>query len=213
MIEILVPTSWDDVTVDTYSRLKTIDPSNYDTLLQHTQAVIKCLCNIEDIGFITNKSLGDIANEITFVNEPITEEVVDDIRAGGKLFRWKGNLNQITLGEMLSIEQIIDIEQLSYQSSVDVVAAVLLREVDKDGKLMDFDSDKFKEYRELFSQLPITHFNGMMSFFLRGGQISTGLTPLYSVKMLGRRTTIQKRSSKLRRLLGRLRKLTPFLNG
>ena len=201
MIEILVPTSWEDVTVATYQKLKDIKEEDFETPLQHSNAIVKCLCNIEDIGFLTVQSFNDIAKEIAFINEPITNDVVEEVNIRGEVYKWNGNLNQISVGEMLSIEQIIDLEDLSYTSSIDVVLAVLLR---KEGEA--FDSSLFAERRELFNELPITEVNGMLSFFLRGGQIYIERSRHYSVVLCRTQTNTQQKSWSWRRLLKRLRK-------
>ena len=213
MIEITVPTCWEDVTADTYHRLKSIKAEDYETPLLHTMAVMSCLCNTPDVSMLTAKSFNEIALELKFINEPIPKKSVDDIRVGGKLFRWKGSLNQLTMGEMVSIEQIIDLEELTYDTSTDVIAAVLLREINKDGKMLDFDSNNFAEYRGLFGGLPITDLKGTIDFFSGGGIISTGVTPPYLVTMNRRGTTIRRRSWLLRKLLKLRAKITGLLNG
>lgn len=201
MIEILVPTSWEDVTVATYQKLKEIKAEDFETPLQHTNAVMKCLCNMDDLDFLTVESFNEVAKEIAFIQHPITEDIVEEINIRGEVYKWNGNLNQIAVGEMLSIEQIIDLEDLSYTGSIDVVLAVLLR---KEGE--DFDSSVFTERRELFNELPITEVNGMLSFFLRGGQIYIERSRHYSVVLSRTATNTPTKKLSWKRLLKRLRK-------
>ena len=156
---------------------------------------------MDDLDFLTVESFNEVAKEIAFIQHPITEDIVEEINIRGEVYKWNGNLNQIAVGEMLSIEQIIDLEDLSYTGSIDVVLAVLLRK-DKE----DFDSSVFTERRELFNELPITEVNGMLSFFLRGGQIYIERSRHYSVVLSRTATNTQTKKLSWKRLLKRLRK-------
>ena len=211
MIEIIVPDKWGDVTVETYQRLKNIKAEDYKTPLLHTLAVVECLCNISDASILTAESFNEIAKELEFINKPIQKSEPKDINISGRTFRWMGNLNQLTMGEMVSIEQIIDIEDLTYDSSVDVIAAVLLRELNDKGEMLDFDSDNFAEYRELFGGIPITEVRGSIDFFLDGGVISTGVTPPYSITI--KEKTIQKKSWLSRKLSELKKKIKTLISG
>ena len=111
----------------------------------------------------------------------------------------------MTVGEAISIELPIDLEELTFTLSYDVVLAVMLRE---EGK--KFDANLFKENRVKFSELPITEVLGMLLFFLNGGQTSTAHTKTYSIHPIAKRI-IRKKRKLLRRLFGKIKKI--ILNG
>jgi len=213
IIEIEVPTSWEDVTINKYQRLQQIIGQEFKSDLKRTEAIIKCLCYIDDITTLPLESFYLISENIKFINDKVTQERFKEVEIDGDVYRWVGSFNELTVGELISIEQIIDIEQLTFNMAYDVVAAILLRKVNKQGGVEDFNSDLFTDRRELFSKLPITKINGMLLFFLNGGKLSTRITQVYSVKLSKTQTSTQKRSRLLRTLSGLKSLLTPRLNG
>ena len=96
---------------------------------------------------------------------------------------------------MLSIEQVIDMEELTYDMALDVVCAILLR---KDGEA--FDSNLFAERRELFNTIPITEIKGMVNFFSNGGRLSTQNTKVFSITVKQKR----KMKSRVKQILWRV---------
>lgn len=211
MIEILVPTQWSDVNILQYEVLQGLDKKKSD--FKYLLDVIKCLCNIEDTSKLKLEHVNEISKYLGFLNEPITTDKKESIVVGGDTYKWVGNFNELTAGEVISIEQIIDIEALNFNQSIDVVLAVLLRKVLPSGKLEDFDSSNFVSRRELFSKVSISEVNGMVVFFLSGGQISTKTTLTYLVKPKSIPTNTQTKRLKLTKLLKRITKLIPFTNG
>ena len=124
-IKIIVPTCWEDVTLNKYQALKEIDRDSIKTDYAYSVEVIKVLCDIDDISLMNIETQETIINEIGFINEPITTNKIKQFNFEGNFYRWGASLNGLTVGEMLSIEQIIDLEELSYTMSYDVVCAVL----------------------------------------------------------------------------------------
>ena len=211
-IEIIVPTSWNEVSVNTFQELKLIKREDFKTDFNYLRAIIKHLCNIEDIDKIPLNIINEISEEVKFINAPITTERFKEVKIDNDTYRWVGSFNSLTVGEIISIEQIIDLEELTFDLSTDVVAAILLRKVLDDGSLEEFNSDLYNERRELFGNVSIADVNGMLVFFLNGGQSYTKTTTGYLV-VKAKRTNIQKRSKLLRMLLGQRFLKTPLING
>jgi len=199
-IKIVVPTCWEDVTLNKYQALKEIDRDDFKTDYAYSVEVIKVLCDLDDISLMNIKTQETIINEIGFINEPITTNKIKQFNFEGNFYKWGASLNGLTVGEMLSIEQMIDLEELSYTMSYDVVCAVLLRQDNE----TEFDADKFNERREIFGRLPITYINGMIGFFLRGGQIYTTTSQEYLVTLSRMNTNIPKLNKLLKTKLQRL---------
>jgi hypothetical protein len=212
-INVVVPVCWEDVDVTTYARIQQISSKEYPTELAHTTELVKCLCNIDEVYSLPISTFNTIAKEIGFISTPVPSEKKEEIVVDGELYRWVSNFNGLTVGEVISIEQVIDLEELTFSLATDVVAAILLRKVLPNGELEEFDSNLFNERRELFGRVPITDVNGMLGFFLLGGQTSTKPTYLFSVTLSRIPTSTQKRSSVLRRLLKRVAQFLRFTNG
>lgn len=169
-IELEVPTDWSDVTVNQFQQLQTLKIDEYESELLYMVSVISILAGVDE-----NVIMGDnienltlLIGEMDFINKPLPNEIKEEIKIGKQKFGWKSSLNKISVGEMVSIETVIDLEELSYNSSLDVICAVLLRTFDKEGKLEDFDGDLFEERRKLFGELPITDVYGKVFFFSTG---------------------------------------------
>lgn len=206
-IKITVPVCWDDVTLNKYQALKEIDRDKFETDYAYSVEVIKVLCDLDDISGMNIATQEQIINEIGFINEPITTNKIKQFNFEDNFYKWGASLNGLTVGEMLSIEQIIDLEELSYTMSYDVVCAVLLRQDNE----VEFDAEKFQERRDIFGRLPITYINGMIGFFLRGGQIYTTTSQEYLVTLSRMNMNTQRLSKRLKMKLQRL--VTILING
>ena len=164
--------------------------------------MVQILCEIEDVSKFPLEIINEIVLNFGFLKEEISQDKIEQIDFRGEGYEWVGSFNELTVGEMLSIEQIIDLEELTYNMSYDVVCAILLR---KDGE--EFDASNFKENRELFGELPITDVMGMIVFFLNGGKISTQHIKTYSLIKMSMNTQRRrwKWSNVLERIITHLR--------
>lgn len=204
-MEILVPTSWDDITVNQYQALSQINKDDYTNDLAYTTAVMQVLCNLDNMQSLPLSAISELAPHIEFMSTPIDKERYDNVELDGVTYKWLNSFNEMTVGEAISIELPIDLEELTYTLSYDVVLAVMLRE---EGK--KFDSKEFKNNREKFGGLPITEVIGQLLFFLNGGQISTRVTKPYSIVPM--RTTISQRRS-LSRWQRMIKKVMHLISG
>ena len=204
-MKVNVPTQWSDVSLEQYQAISLLDKAAYSSDLRFTSDVIQILCDINNVQELPLNVVGEISKHINFLGDEVTKERLTSFKHNGKSYEWIGNFNEVTVGEQLSIEQTIDIEELTINESFEVVCAVLLRE---DGK--PFDSNNFEENRELFRSFPVTKVIGMILFFLNGGQLHTEIMATYSIVPKSMKTNTPKRSSLLRRLF---KKIATFLNG
>jgi len=200
-MKINVPMEWSDVTVNQYQALAQLNPEEYSQFRYSCQ-LVQILCDIEDVSKFPLEIINEIVLNFGFLKDEISQEKKVELSFKGEDYVWAASLNELTVGEMLSIEQIIDLEELTYNMSYDVVCAILLR---KDGE--EFDASNFKENRELFGELPITDVMGMIVFFLNGGKISTQHIKTYSLIKMSMNTQRRrwKWSNVLERIITHLR--------
>lgn len=196
-MEILVPTTWNDVTVNQYQALSSLKKEDYKSSLKYTTDVILILCDLDNTLELPLEIVNQIAEEIVFASTEPKIVKSESFDYKDNKYNWIGNFNQLTVGEALSIEQTIDLEDLNFNQSYDVVLAVLLR---KNGKT--FDSKEFNNNRAEFGELPITEVLGMLLFFLNGGKIYTAGMKTYSITRTN--TNTQKQNNRLKTLLLRL---------
>jgi len=204
-MKISVPTSWDDVTVAQYQALSQMNIEDYKNDLSYTVAVLQVLCNLDSMVQLPMSAITELAPHIDFLKDEPTKIKHEQVFIDGVIYEWLPSFNAMTVGEAISIELPIDLEELTFTLSYDVVLAVMLRE---EGK--KFDANLFKENRVKFSELPITEVLGMLLFFLNGGQTSTAHTKTYLIHPIAKRTT-RKRRKLLRRLYDKIKKI--ILNG
>jgi len=205
-MEINIPTSWSDITLNQYQALTQINPDDYKSKFRYSCQLVQVLCEIDDVSQFPLDVINEIVLNFDFLAKEIPSEKKDTIEFRGRTFKWGASFNELTVGEMLSIEQIIDLEELTYNMSYDVVCAILLRENDA-----PFDAGKFAEYRELFGELPITDVYGTIVFFLSGGKICTNPIVTYSLKKMN--TNTQRKSRWWRRGLERIQEHLRTING
>lgn len=172
--ELEIPQSWDEVTVEKFQLLQNIEIDR-EGQVNYMVEVISILSGADRsyIEGVNLENLNVLTAEMEFLQTPLTTERVEIITIDGEKYKWKGDFNKLTVGEMVTIEQIIDLEDLNYSLAFDVICAVLLRRVKEDGSLEEFDGDEFVKNREKFSKLPITDVNGMIVFFSLGVSNST----------------------------------------
>jgi len=207
-MNITVPESWNDVTVNQYQALKELNRDDYSSDLSYTNVILQVLCDIPSADILTLDSISKISPYISFLNKQPSAKKIKSFNYKGDVFSWIGDFGKITVGEAISIEQIIDLEELTYDQSFDVILAVLLR---KDGE--SFNSESFTNNRSFYGNLPITLVIGQLLFFLSGGVTCINNTADYSIVTATTKKIILKRSGRLKRLYRRLRKKVQHTNG
>ena len=199
-MKITVPTSWDDVTVNQYQALTQVNKDDYKTDLAYTVAVLQVLCDLDTMVDLPLQAIADLAPHIAFLSTQPSKERYKNISYKGKNYEWINSFNDTTVGEAISVELPIHLEELNFALSYDVVLAVMLREKGK-----PFDSKDFKKNRELFGGLPISEVLGQVLFFLSGGQNYIAHTKTYSIHPM-RTTTLRRKSlPRWRRILRSLK--------
>jgi len=196
-MKILVPTSWNDVTVEEYQQLASLDAD--DNASKRLADIISILCGVNSLE-LTTDTVKEIQESIAFLNENLPKDRYSSFIHDGIEYEWIKSINEITLGEQISIEQTIENEELNYSQSFDLVMAVLL--VKKGEK---FNAKDLNKNRELYSKFPITKVHEMILFFLSGGKIS--LQPIREFLVIPKMSKIEKIGlMKRERLMKRLKR-------
>ncbi len=205
---ITIPEGWHDVTVNQFQALREIDRKDYPTDLAYTEVILQILCDIPSGQDFSLDIISKIMPYLSFLSSEPSKKKLKKFRYNNTNYEWIGDFSQITLGEAISIEQIIDIEDLTYDQTYDVILAVLLR---KEGE--PFSSNSFVKNRDEFGRLPITLVIGQLFFFLNGGRLYTRNTWDYSIITRTTKKTIQKKNGKLSKLLMKTERGMMLING
>ena len=165
--EILIPTKWSDVTLKEFIELSALDIDSFDS---HIDYYVKMLGifgndNISDIlEFVKLSDIADIVNQMSFMNTKPKEIDKKEVTINGEVFRLIENMNEITVGEYVSIETLIEQGNLNSISSIPAILSVILKPVNE-----VFDSSIINKRMELFKEeLSIEDVLGMSVFFSIG---------------------------------------------
>ena len=165
--EILIPTSWQDVTLGEFIELSSLNPESYKTPIEYYIHMLRVFGNddIESIfEYIKAVDINNIVGQMSFMNKQPDKLDNKSVVIEGQTFYLTKNLNEITVGEYVSIEQMIESGSLDSVSAIPVILSVILRPLDE-----EFDSNKCTERMELFKQsLSIEDVLGMSVFFSIG---------------------------------------------
>jgi len=162
-MKVFVPTSWSEITVGEFMQLSALNSE--DKPSKRLADIISILCGVDAFS-LTTETVKEIQESLTFMNGEMPKDRFESFKHDGIKYEWIKSLNEITLGEQISIEQTIETEELNYAQSFDLVMAVLLR-TDKEV----FNAKDINKKRELFSTFPIDKVHGIILFFLNGGKI------------------------------------------
>ena len=153
--EILIPTSWQDVTLGEFIALSKLDIDSYKTPIEYYIHMLRVFGNenIEDIfEYIKAVDINNIVGQMSFLNTPPKQLDNKSIKIGNETFHLIKSLNDITVGEYVSIESLIEQGKLDSVEAIPTILSVILRPLDE-----DFDSDKCTERIKLFKQSRIRY--------------------------------------------------------
>lgn len=165
--EIIIPTKWKDVTLGEFISLSLLDEESYSNPIEYYIHMLRVFGNedIEDIfKYIKATDLESIVSQMSFVNTPPETLDVKKVNVNGVDFTLIKNMNELTLGEYITIETLIEQGKLDSVSAIPVILSVILKPVNE-----VFDASLCKSRIELFKKhLSIEDVLGMSVFFSNG---------------------------------------------
>jgi len=162
-----MPECWDDVDIKTYKKI--IDTFNRSKDKGDTSIIIDVISELtgmpnKDIYYLDVDTFNAMASTLNFVGTDIPDRDVEFITINGEKYGFKNQYEKLNVGEMISIEQMIkNSDNVSIE--VDKVIAVIMRKVNDDGTLADFNSDLVDEYIKLIQDIKITDVYKLCIFF------------------------------------------------
>lgn len=107
----------------------------------------------------------------------------------GKRYRFV-DLPNLTFGEFVDIDTFLTKPEIERKRELNLLMALLYREVGADGKLETYDGSKVQVRAERFKKLPVKYVNGASTFFLRIERILHKSSRLSSRKRLKMRIRV-----------------------
>jgi hypothetical protein len=90
------------------------------------------------------------------------------------------DLTNMTFGEFIDLDGFLQKPVVEKQKEMNLLMAMLYREVDDKGTTLPYDSGKVQLRAEEFKKLPVKYVHGASSFFLRGEKLLRGSMTGYS---------------------------------
>ena len=166
--EITIPQEWSDVSLGEFIELSKLDISNFTDPVDYYFKILEVFGNdLNDIKeYISIGDISTIITDMTFLKEPpqhldIRSLIIDEVE-----YLLTPNMNNITVGEYISIETLIEQQKVTTIGAIPIILSVILRP-----KGEKFNADLIGTRMKLFKEkLNIEQVIKMGVFF------STGVT-------------------------------------
>lgn len=163
-VEILIPSSLREVTLEQYQKFARINTDdNQDTgFMMHKTVEIFCNLDLKDIAKIKFTSVQEILNDINRLFET-KQDLIRTFTIGGKEYGFIPMLDDMTLGEYVDLD-----ENFTDWDSMHKAMAVLFRPVTlKKGDRYQIQDYNGLELAEQMKMMPLDVVMGAMVFFYR----------------------------------------------
>jgi len=167
--EFNLPQNWDEVTIGDFVKIFSINKENL-TQFEVAIKTINILTGIDEetIMMMNVNDFESMTENLMFTKTDITPINVDSIELNGEVFYLKNDFSQLTMGEVISIETILQSADGNLFKVMDKLLCIFLRKKKDNGKLENFKGT-FMSRADLFKTAPITKVYNIFSFFSNGG--------------------------------------------
>lgn len=167
--EIKLPKSWSEVKVKTWRELNGIQSDSEMSVLIQRLSILADV-DQEQIRRLSIPEFNKLVTEASFMSEELKPEPVLRFDIAGKRYGMIPDLNFITTGEFIDVEQF----KKDPIANIHYLAALIYRpiiwEEDDDWKIAPHTSTGFQRRADLFlNELPITTIYGAVLFFSASG--------------------------------------------
>lgn len=168
-----VPESWDDVSVETFSKIWGLDREGL-TGIEMTVQLLSVFTGIEEdyLYMMDTETFNKVAEIVAFTNEDVKGSNVDSIMVDGEEFFVKNDFDKLTMGEVASLEILMEQAGGNIMSKMPEMLCIFLRKKKDNGKLEAFKKS-FMERADKFKSISIADVNDVFLFFSNGENSST----------------------------------------
>lgn len=164
-----LPENWDEVTIGDFVKIFSFNREEL-TNIELSVKTINVLTDLDEeiIMMMNVEDFEKLVETLSFVSTDLTPVNVDYIELEGEKYYLKTDFSQLTMGEVISIETILQSADGNLFRVMDKLLCIFLRKKKENGKLETFKGE-FMYRTDLFSNAPITKVYNVFSFFLGGG--------------------------------------------
>jgi len=162
------PESWDDVTVEQFARLYTID-KNIHSGMFYSFELLHQLTGIDRdiIEQIDYEDFVILVKKLEFISQPVPENKSESVIVDGEEYFLHSEFNKYTAGEIISIETILGAANMDIHKCMSKLLCVFLRKKKENGNLEKYKTS-FMLREEKFKNIKISEINHIFGFFLTG---------------------------------------------
>jgi hypothetical protein len=167
-----IPSGWDEVSVETFSKIWKIYRENL-TDIELTVEIVNILTGIDEdtLYMMSPDEFGQVTKIIEFTNKDVEGTEVESIIVNGEEYFLKKDFQKLTMGEVISLELLIEQSEGNMASKMAEMLCIFLRKKNENGKLESFKKS-FMERAEIFKTVSIADVNDVFLFFSDGGNSS-----------------------------------------
>jgi hypothetical protein len=155
-LELTIPESWDDITLEQYQEFILTDFNDGFTPLEKMFRVISILCDVseDEIRKININQLQNIINNLNFINDkPEKDNFTYSFDIEGVKYAAIKSFNNIKVGEWIDIEHLLQ----DYKLNIHQILAIIYRPTtyfidNSEYEIEDYDSNNRNERAKLFQK-------------------------------------------------------------
>lgn len=166
--EFNIPEEWEEVKVGQASKLFNLDREGKNQL-ELTISVVSILSDMDEelIYMMSQEQFMELVEVIKFTNEEVKGELKDFVTIDGDDYYLKKDFEKLTMGEIISIDTLINQSNGNLPNVMSKMLCILLRKKNTEGELETF-RNSFMDREAMFNELYITDVNDVFLFFFGG---------------------------------------------
>lgn len=167
--EFTLAENWDEVTIGDFVKLFSFEREGLNSV-ELSVKIINVLTDIDEnlIMMMDVKDFETLTEVFSFTSKELTPINVESVELEGETYYLKNDFSKLTMGEVISIETILQSADGNLFKVMDKLLCIFLRKKKNNGKLEAFKGE-FMDRVNLFKKAPISKVYNIFSFFLTGG--------------------------------------------
>jgi len=165
-----IPENWNEVSVEQFMAIMALNDVKEDkNEIELSMGIISILTGLEleMVYMIPVDNFNQIQNVLKFTYEEVKADLKESVMVDGEEYFIKNDFNNLTMGEVISLETILG-EHTNPYKSFDRLLCIFLRKKTDKGNLETFKST-FMARAEAFKKITIADVYSLMVFFSDGG--------------------------------------------
>lgn len=179
-----IPESWDEVNVEQFCKIIELQESVKDlTKISTSVKLINIITGIDEeiIWLMSAENFSKLTTALAFTATEIKAPLKESIVIDGEEYFVQSNFEALTMGEIITLEQLTDSSKGNLIRSMDKLLTIFLRKKKPNGNLESFKVKFIEERSEKFKKISITDIYTLFFSFIAGESTSVSDTKVSSV--------------------------------